>query len=152
MGLLKWTFISATVGGTVATGYLTFDHLREIERLRNGIYRSDFYTPWQKRKIHFVPQRTLSRLWGFVNNLYLPYSIRSRFLGWYVAAFNCKCHLPMTTILITHGKMGTFSGNLDETVEPDLTKYRNLGEFFSRTLKPGVRPLASEPLVSWLDW
>lgn len=32
--------------------------------------------------------------------------------------------------------------------DPDLTKYKSLGEFFYRELKDGVRPIASTTLVS----
>ncbi|MCO5573347.1 hypothetical protein L7F22_027116 [Adiantum nelumboides] len=41
--------------------------------------------------------------------------------------------------------------NLDEMKDPDLTKYKSLGEFFYRELKDGVRPIASTTLVSPAD-
>ncbi|WFD41799.1 phosphatidylserine decarboxylase [Malassezia psittaci] len=44
-----------------------------------------------------------------------------------------------------------FHCNLDEMLDPDLTHYASLGEFFSRELKPGVRPLADAPLISPCD-
>lgn len=37
--------------------------------------------------------------------------------------------------------------SLDEVSEPDLHVYPNLGSFFYRTLKPGVRPLDPDPLA-----
>ncbi|KAK1077094.1 phosphatidylserine decarboxylase 1, partial [Friedmanniomyces endolithicus] len=46
-----------------------------------------------------------------------------------------------------------FGVNFDEVAEPDLHTYRNLAEFFYRTLKPGVRPIHPDPtaLVSPAD-
>lgn len=38
-----------------------------------------------------------------------------------------------------------FGVNFDEIEEPDLHNFRNLAEFFYRTLKPGVRPLDPHP-------
>jgi len=37
----------------------------------------------------------------------------------------------------------TFGCNIDEAYIEDLTQYKNLGEFFRRSLKPGVRPIDS---------
>lgn len=46
----------------------------------------------------------------------------------------------------------TFGCNLTEMNEPDLSKYKNLGEFFLRTLKPKVRPISTlSTLVSPSD-
>ena len=41
-----------------------------------------------------------------------------------------------------------FGCNLEEMSEPNLRNYASLGDFFYRTLKPGVRPIADAPLVS----
>src|SRR5699024_603414 len=35
-----------------------------------------------------------------------------------------------------------FGCNLDEASVEDLRQYRNLGEFFRRSLKPGLRPIS----------
>ena len=43
------------------------------------------------------------------------------------------------------GKYPNKSNSLDEVAEPDLHSYPNLASFFYRTLKPGVRPLDSNP-------
>lgn len=59
----------------------------------------------------------ISRIWGFINSIYLPLFLRAHVLTWYAEYFGC---------------------NLDEA-QKDLLEYRNLGEFFRRALKPGVR-------------
>lgn len=40
-----------------------------------------------------------------------------------------------------------FGCDLSEAEEQDLTKFESLGEFFYRTLKDGVRPIADAPMV-----
>merc|ERR1712198_251601 len=58
-----------------------------------------------------LPLRTLSRLWGFVNDLTLPSLIRRPFLGWYVNTFGC---------------------DMNEAFDPNLDHYPNLGALFRR--------------------
>ncbi|CAI9724065.1 phosphatidylserine decarboxylase proenzyme, mitochondrial-like isoform X2 [Octopus vulgaris] len=67
-----------------------------------------------------MPLRSLSRLWGKVNQLDLPVFMRIPVFRIYIWAFGC---------------------NIEEAEEEDLKTYRNLGEFFRRTLKPQVRPI-----------
>ncbi|KYG43805.1 hypothetical protein M433DRAFT_136109 [Acidomyces richmondensis BFW] len=79
-----------------------------------------------------IPLKALSRWWGWFNSLDIPYYLRVpgfKLYGW------------------------IFGVNFDEISEPDLHKYRNLAEFFYRTLKPGVRPIDPDPtaLVSPAD-
>lgn len=77
-----------------------------------------------------LPLRSLSRLWGYINGLELPVSLRVPIYKTYSYLFGC---------------------NLDEMLEPDLKKYVHLGDFFYRALKPGVRTIATPketPLVS----
>ena len=69
----------------------------------------------------------ISRAWGWANNLTLPVWFRPLGFKLYARIFGC---------------------NLDEMKDPDLTKYKSLGEFFYRELKDGVRPIASTTLVS----
>ncbi|KAJ8607840.1 hypothetical protein MRB53_040033 [Persea americana] len=62
----------------------------------------------------------LSRLWGKFNRIEIPYSLRIpgyHLYGW------------------------VFGVNFDEIEEQDLHNFKNLSEFFYRTLKPGARPL-----------
>lgn len=65
-----------------------------------------------------MPLKVMSRAWGKLNKLDLPVVMRKPLLGLYVWMFDC---------------------NLSEAEDPDLRNYKNLGEFFRRTLKPGVR-------------
>ncbi len=41
--------------------------------------------------------------------------------------------------------------NMDEAAEPDITQYACFNDFFTRALKPGVRPLASASFVCPVD-
>lgn len=67
-----------------------------------------------------LPLKLISRGWGFINSVYLPPSLRVGVIRWYARTFMC-C--------------------VDEAEEPDLTKYQNLGQFFRRKLRQGVRPV-----------
>ena len=68
----------------------------------------------------------MSRLWGYVNSLELPFWFRPYGLGFYAYAFGC---------------------NLDEIEPSDLREYPSLGAFFYRKLKDGTRPVDSASLV-----
>lgn len=76
--------------------------------------------PWQFRVLGALPLRSLSQLWGYLNGLVLPVWFRPFGFKLYARIFGC---------------------NLEECEEQDLTKFDSLGEFFYRTLKPGVRPI-----------
>jgi phosphatidylserine decarboxylase len=41
--------------------------------------------------------------------------------------------------------------NMEEAVNGDISSYRSFNEFFTRPLKPGVRPLADNPFVCPVD-
>ncbi|CAK4690695.1 hypothetical protein LEN26_006336 [Aphanomyces euteiches] len=69
-----------------------------------------------------VPYRMLSRLWGALNEIDLPPSLRTPVYRTWTYAFDCK---------------------LDEMRQP-LHEYRNLSEFFSRELKDGIRPVDTD--------
>ncbi|XP_054166987.1 phosphatidylserine decarboxylase proenzyme, mitochondrial-like [Oppia nitens] len=78
-----------------------------------------------------LPLRTVSRIWGWINSIELPVIMRSPILTSYVKAFGV---------------------NLEEAFIDDLRQYKNLGEFFRRPLKPGVRPIdTSNGIVSPSD-
>ncbi|PIA99392.1 Phosphatidylserine decarboxylase proenzyme 1, mitochondrial [Cercospora beticola] len=80
--------------------------------------------PWTVQIMSTIPLKALSRWWGWMNSIDIPYYLRVpgfKLYGW------------------------IFGVNFDEISEPDLHKYRNLSEFFYRTLKPGVRPLDPHP-------
>ena len=44
-----------------------------------------------------------------------------------------------------------FNVNLDEAVNPDPNSYRTFNEFFTRALKPELRPIANSQLISPVD-
>lgn len=76
------------------------------------------------------PFRITSRLWGKLAACEVPTSIRSLIYGTYARMFNV---------------------NLSEAAVTDLTSYRSLSEFFTRSLKEGARYIAPTPCVSPCD-
>lgn len=85
---------------------------------------------WHLYAYSTLPLKAISRLWGQVNSITLPVWLRSPTFKFYSLVFGV---------------------NLQEMDEPNLKTYPNLGEFFYRKLKPGVRPLAQTDLVSPSD-
>ncbi|KAG9294898.1 hypothetical protein G9A89_003238 [Geosiphon pyriformis] len=87
--------------------------------------------PWQVHIFGVLPLRALSRLWGRINNDFaLPTWLREPIYRLYTWVFGC---------------------NLEEIAITDLKNYPNLGSFFYRSLKPGVRPIEDASLVSPAD-
>ncbi|KAI8801750.1 phosphatidylserine decarboxylase-domain-containing protein [Cladochytrium replicatum] len=76
--------------------------------------------PWQIHVYATLPLRSLSRVWGELNNLTVPMWLREPLYSSYAYLFDC---------------------NIEEAKVPDYKAYRNLGEFFYRELKDGVRPI-----------
>ncbi|XP_022086414.1 phosphatidylserine decarboxylase proenzyme, mitochondrial-like isoform X2 [Acanthaster planci] len=89
---------------------------------------------WRKHSINIykaLPLRFVSRLWGQVNSVDVPYGLRKPIYSLYTRLFNC---------------------DLSEALVEDLTTYQNLSAFFRRELKPTARPLdKSKSLVSPCD-
>lgn len=80
-----------------------------------------------------IPQtRLTSRIWGYMVSLYLPYIVR---------------------LIIFHIWAYVFSAKLEEAEKDDIGEYRSIQEFFTRKLKPGLRPIDYNPrsLVSPVD-
>lgn len=87
--------------------------------------------PWKVAAYSTLPLKALSRWWGKFNDIDLPVWMREP--GYKLYSY-------------------VFGVNLDEVAEDDLKTYKNLGEFFYRELKPGVRPIdENAPLVSPSD-
>ncbi|CAN6599153.1 phosphatidylserine decarboxylase proenzyme 1, mitochondrial [Trichomonascus vanleenenianus] len=87
--------------------------------------------PWQVAAYSTLPLKAMSRLWGKFNDITLPTWMREPGFKLYSYVFGV---------------------NLDEVAQQDLRQYANLGEFFYRELKPGVRPIDEQaPLVSPAD-
>ncbi|KAK7483379.1 hypothetical protein BaRGS_00025319 [Batillaria attramentaria] len=74
-----------------------------------------------------MPLKAISRLWGRFNQMELPVFLRRPLLSLYIWMFGCK---------------------LDEAEIEDLRHYRNLGEFFRRQLKPHVRPIDDDHMLT----
>ncbi len=56
----------------------------------------------------------------------------------------------MTTRLI-RWFVGKYGVNMEEALNPDIASYKSFNEFFTRPLKPGVRPLADAPFICPVD-
>jgi len=118
---IKWVLIPVGLGA----GYIIFDYWRVKELNELGIYPNCIWNSWITI-YRSVPLRTMSRLWGWINDFTLPVSWRKPILEKYSHTFNC---------------------NMDEAVEKDYQNYRSLGEFFRRQLKSEARPVSNDLLV-----
>lgn len=87
---------------------------------------------WKLRCWRRFPWRILSRNWGILaHTQFRPHFINTLIIYLYIWLFDCK---------------------LDEASCDNVSKYRSLGEFFVRTLKPGARHIQeSTDLVSPVD-
>ncbi len=56
----------------------------------------------------------------------------------------------MTTRLI-RWFVGRYNVNMDEALDPDITHYASFNDFFTRALRPGVRPLAKADYICPVD-
>ncbi|KAB8044495.1 archaetidylserine decarboxylase [Janthinobacterium aquaticum] len=56
----------------------------------------------------------------------------------------------MTTRLI-RWFVGRYNVNMDEALDPDISHYTSFNEFFTRALRPGVRPIAQADYVCPVD-
>ncbi|OQR72137.1 phosphatidylserine decarboxylase proenzyme-like [Tropilaelaps mercedesae] len=68
-----------------------------------------------------MPLRLASKCWGVINDISLPGPLRAPVIGafsWYTGC------------------------DISEAALDDPREYANLSEFFRRTLKPGLRPIA----------
>ncbi|ODV91789.1 hypothetical protein CANCADRAFT_18623, partial [Tortispora caseinolytica NRRL Y-17796] len=86
--------------------------------------------PWQFFFYQTLPLRAMSRLWGQCNDIELPVWLREPVFRFYSYLFGV---------------------NLDEMADPDLTHYKNLGEFFYREIRPELRPIDDADIVSPAD-
>lgn len=93
------------------------------------VWYKDEDRTWAVAFMQSLPLRILSRAWGVIHNMELPVWARKPVYKLWTWAFGC---------------------NLDEMRDP-LESYPNLAKFFCRHLKPGVRPIADEELVSPVD-
>jgi len=107
--------------GALVVGILQFRRIRDREKRKEIVdleEKTSLAEPWQVTCYRSLPLRHVSRAWGFLNDLHLPGIIRRWVLGVYVRTFGC---------------------DLTEAENSDLDSYENLGQFFRRRLKEGVR-------------
>ena len=86
-----------------------------------------FANDWMFFFYSTLPFNAASRVWGVLNSLTLPVPLR-----------------PIGYKLYAH----CFGVNFDEMTDPVLEHYKNLSEFFYRTIKPECRPISpSDELI-----
>uniref|UniRef100_A0A915J6L2 Phosphatidylserine decarboxylase proenzyme, mitochondrial n=1 Tax=Romanomermis culicivorax TaxID=13658 RepID=A0A915J6L2_ROMCU len=124
--------VAAGAGVVSYVCYKKWELRKEKRDMELGILKDPVpFGPWTLRfYVSLVPRKMQSRFFGYVNNLPLPLFLREPLLGLFCRVYNC---------------------DLSEAAEPDLKSYSNLSELFRRTLKPEVRPIAIQPLVSPAD-
>jgi len=126
----RWTPLPVGVGFAYIA-YQQYGHVREREEIKLGVVRETKpLKPWQVSIYLSLPLRLESRIWGWLSRLELPMFLRAPLIGLFARTFNC---------------------DLSEAIEDDLTKYRSVNEFFRRSVKPELRPLAKDCLVSPAD-
>ena len=74
---------------------------------------------------HWVPQHALSRFVGNIANSRTPF-IKNAFIKWFIKRYNVDMSIAK---------------------EENPTAYASFNDFFTRELKPGVRPMCGEPNV-----
>lgn len=125
--------VTVSGAGAIAYyGYNQWDRVRERRENKAGVFReADPFGPWKLMfYVKLVPRKIQSRIWGFLNELTLPTFLRQPLIGCFAYFYEC---------------------DLSEALEPNLQSYSNLSQFFRRSLKPGLRPIAPECLVSPAD-
>lgn len=55
------------------------------------------------------------------------------------------------TTMIIRWFVGHYGVDMNEALEPDISSYASFNHFFTRALKPGIRPIASADLVCPID-
>lgn len=76
----------------------------------------------------------------------LPKQALTSFAGWVAG----KERGAVTTWIVNRF-VRKYGVNMDEALNPDTASYASFNEFFTRPLKPGVRPIADALLVSPVD-
>ena len=76
----------------------------------------------------------------------LPKQALTSFAGWVASAPRGD----ITTRLI-RWFVGKYGVDMNEAANPDITSYASFNDFFTRALKPGVRPIAAADLVCPVD-
>lgn len=111
----------------ITLGTLLFISIKDYQQTAS-IGDNDLVRPtsWPLYLYSYLPLNTVSRLWGSFNSITLPVPLREPGFKLYSFLFGVK---------------------LDEMLDPDLTHYKNLSEFFYREIKPQCRPLDPTALL-----
>lgn len=124
--LLRWVPLPVGLGLAVVA-YQQY----KLSRARKALHEGPLASEWEIACYRLLPLKTMSRVWGWVNDLELPRWARKPLLSLYIRSFGC---------------------NLEEAEVQDLRQYRNLGEFFRRPIKASSRPVdPSDCVVSPAD-
>uniref|UniRef100_A0A914HAN6 phosphatidylserine decarboxylase n=1 Tax=Globodera rostochiensis TaxID=31243 RepID=A0A914HAN6_GLORO len=123
--LFKWLFL-----GTLSAfaGFCLWDVFVPSSRERQD--PTHYYTDWKIRLYTKFPWNAVSSIVGFLSNIPIPVVLRAPIYGVYVRFFNCR---------------------MDEAAEESLQAYPTFAAFFTRPLRPGVRPISHSLLVSPAD-
>lgn len=119
--------------GIAYIAYLRYRYVRGREQLKITTANvTDFLaSEFEVNLYKMLPLNSTSRIVGKVNNMTVPRWARPHVYGAYAKTYGCK---------------------IDEAEVEDLTQYQTLGEFFRRSLKPGLRPIhAGNCVVSPAD-
>ena len=76
----------------------------------------------------------------------LPKQALTHFAGWVASR-----ERGWVTTEIIRRFVAKYRVNMDEALDSDISSYRTFNEFFTRALKPGVRPIAQAGLVCPVD-
>ena len=76
----------------------------------------------------------------------LPKQALTHFAGWVASR-----ERGWVTTEIIRRFVAKYRVNMDEALDSDISSYRSFNEFFTRALKPGVRPVAQAALVCPVD-
>lgn len=126
----KWTPLPIAVGFAYVA-YQQYGHVREREEGKLGVVREiKPFKQWQVSVYTSLPLRLESRIWGWLASIELPVFLREPLLGLFARKFGC---------------------DLSEACESDLRKYVSMNEFFRRSVKPELRPLSNDCMVSPSD-
>ncbi|OQV13295.1 Phosphatidylserine decarboxylase proenzyme, mitochondrial [Hypsibius exemplaris] len=121
-GVLKWTPLPLVFGIIFIAYRRMLDKKNGFASVDRPIKRLPWHIPTVFYFYQFLPLRAVSRSWGWLNDVYLPHWLRRPVLSTYIRMFGC---------------------DLSEAAVQDLKWYKNLGDFFKRKLRPGVRPIAA---------
>jgi phosphatidylserine decarboxylase len=91
-------------------------------------------------------ERNVSDFWAVSPQYLLPKQALTRFAG--VVA---RAQWGGLTTAIIRWFVGRYQVNMTEAAEPDITRYVTFNDFFTRPLRPGVRPLDCAPWVCPVD-